>query len=635
MSYRILDAGDAALTIEFGSTIDPALLAAVNALDAAIRRLQEAGELAGVIETMPTFRSLTLFFDPLVTDHDALLSALPPLLAAAEQAPPAAGRRWRLPVCYEGEAAPDLAELAQTLGLGEAEVVALHSGREYRVYMLGFLPGFPFMGDLPAPLRLPRRTQPRVRVAAGSVAIATGLTAIYPWESPGGWHLLGRCPVPLFDARRASPSLLAAGDRVHFDPVSADACRAIEAGLRAGELDPMQWLETAPPPAENAAAGASAQPRLKESALTSPGEAGAQRQEGRPVRAHTELEILSPGAYASIQDGGRRGFRRIGVPWAGALDRRLMRIANALAGRAEDAPLIECFDGGLHLAARGGAVKVAVAGDALLEIDGTDGRRPLAPWRSVTLADGEHLRIRKLGGGGRIAMVAVSGLDLPAVMGSAATYARAGLGGVDGRALAAGLRLALADNADPWGSDRVLPRPPEFAPDPIRLVPGPQDDHFSAAARAALMGGDYRVTAEADRMGIRLEGAGLEHAGAAEIVSDATVPGSIQVPGSGQPIVLLADAHTAGGYPKIATVIGADLGRLAALRPGQSLRFIGVSAAEGARIARAAEAETRALIAAIRPLPADGIDLLALYTTNLVGGVVNAVGAEYRPEVSA
>ena len=145
------------------------------------------------------------------------------------------------------------------------------------------------------------------------------------------------------------------------------------------------------------------------------------------------------------------------------------------------------------------------------------------------------------------------------------------------------------------------------------------------------VGGDYRVTAEADRMGIRLEGARLEHTGAAEIVSDATVPGSIQVPGAGQPIVLLADAQTAGGYPKIATVITADLGRLAALRPGQRLRFATVSAAEGACIARAAEAGTQALIATIRALPADGIDLIALYTGNLVDGVVHALGAEHRP----
>lgn len=253
MSLRILDAGDAALTIEFGSIIDPALLAEVNALDAAVLRRKQAGELPGVIETMPTFRSLTVFFDPLVTDRDAVLATLQPLIAAAEHGSTTDGRHWRLPVCYEGEAAPDLAEVAGAIGIGEDEVVALHSGAEYLVYMIGFLPGFPFMGDLPAPLRLPRRAQPRVRVPAGSVAIATGLTAIYPWESPGGWHLLGRCPVPLFDAGRTSPSLLAAGDRVRFVPVSAQECRAIEAGLASAEIDPMQWLESAPTPAENAA----------------------------------------------------------------------------------------------------------------------------------------------------------------------------------------------------------------------------------------------------------------------------------------------------------------------------------------------------------------------------------------------
>ncbi|HNR61387.1 MAG TPA: 5-oxoprolinase subunit PxpB [Thauera sp.] len=254
MSHRILDAGDAALTIEFGNVIDPALLAAVNALDAAILRLQHGGGLPGVIESMPTFRSLTVFFDPLVTDRDTLLPALQPLIDAVEHCTPTDGRHWQLPVCYEGEAAPDLAEVASTLGIDAAEVVALHSGTEYLVYMLGFLPGFPFMGDLAERLHLPRRSQPRVRVPAGSVAIATGLTAIYPWESPGGWHLLGRCPVPLFDARRASPSLLAAGDKVRFVPVSADEYRTLEAGLRRGEIDPMQWCVADASSASEAAA---------------------------------------------------------------------------------------------------------------------------------------------------------------------------------------------------------------------------------------------------------------------------------------------------------------------------------------------------------------------------------------------
>lgn len=245
VSPRLLDAGDAAFTIEFGDRVDPALLASVNALDRAIAREHAAGRLQGLIETMPTFRSLTVFFDPLVTGRRALIEAIAPLWAGGGADRAIEGRRWRLPVCYEGDFGPDLAETARAIGASVDEVVALHSGTEVRVYMLGFLPGFPFMGDLPERLRLPRRSEPRVRVPAGSVSIAGGLTAIYPWASPGGWHLLGRCPVPLFDARRGSPSLLAAGDKVHFTPVDAAEFARLDAALRAGELDPAACQEQA------------------------------------------------------------------------------------------------------------------------------------------------------------------------------------------------------------------------------------------------------------------------------------------------------------------------------------------------------------------------------------------------------
>ena len=242
MSMCVLDAGDAAFTVEFGDAIDPDLLAAVNALDVGIARLQAEGGLPGVIETMPTFRSLTVFFDPLQTGREVLLEALRPLFAASGHSGGDNGRLWHLPVCYEGIFAPDLAETARSLGISEDEVVALHSGSEYLVYMLGFLPGFPFMGDLPKALRLPRRPEPRLRVPPGSVAIATGLTAIYPWESPGGWHLLGRCPVTLFDAGRESPSLLAAGDHVRFVPVSMAEYERIQRSLKSGDIEPQHWL---------------------------------------------------------------------------------------------------------------------------------------------------------------------------------------------------------------------------------------------------------------------------------------------------------------------------------------------------------------------------------------------------------
>jgi 5-oxoprolinase (ATP-hydrolysing) subunit C len=344
--------------------------------------------------------------------------------------------------------------------------------------------------------------------------------------------------------------------------------------------------------------------------------------------AGCQLEIVATGAMASLQDLGRRGHRRVGVPWAGVLDPRGMRLANALAGQPEGAPVIECFDGGLRLKAHGGSLRLAVAGDAELVIEGDEAPRSVPAWSSLTLRDGQTLLLRRLRHG-RVAAVAVEGLALPRVLGSSATYARAHLGGWQGRALKPGDRLPVPPATA--RADQILPEPPAPARGPLRAVPGPQADHFTETARAAFVAAAYQVSTDADRMGVRLQGPALTHAGAPEIVSDATVPGSIQVPGSGQPIVLLADAQTAGGYPKIGTVIGADLPRLAQARPGDTLQFTWVDVAEGERLARAEEARTRALLAALRPWLPGGIDTEALYTANLVSGVLHALSAEHRP----
>ncbi len=242
-SPRILDLGDAAFTIEFGERIDPLLQSRVRALDLAIGEASLRGRLTGIVETVPTFRSLTVIYDPLVTTRRELTAGIAHILDEAGEAATAEPRHWRLPACYEGEAAPDLAEVAAWIEADTDTVVQLHAGTEYVVYMLGFLPGFPFMGDLPEALQLPRRAEPRVRVPAGSVAIATGLTAIYPWESPGGWHLLGRCPVQLFDPSRADPALLQPGDRVGFFPVGREDYETLSRDLAAGRIDPQRWCE--------------------------------------------------------------------------------------------------------------------------------------------------------------------------------------------------------------------------------------------------------------------------------------------------------------------------------------------------------------------------------------------------------
>ena len=214
MKVRFLSAGDRALVVEFCDRVDRALSEQVLRLDAAIRSTPPAG----IVETVPTFRSLTVYYDPLLANRAELQRAIAAFLDLGEKARSGA-RLWQVPVCYEGGFAPDLAEVARVTGLTPEEVVALHSATQFHVYMLGFLPGFPYMGDLPPQLALQRRADPRLRVPAGSVSIATSLTAIYPYESPGGWHLIGATPIRMFDPERPEPALFAPGDAVRFRQV--------------------------------------------------------------------------------------------------------------------------------------------------------------------------------------------------------------------------------------------------------------------------------------------------------------------------------------------------------------------------------------------------------------------------------
>jgi KipI family sensor histidine kinase inhibitor len=210
--------GEAGWTVELGERVDRATQARVLALRAAIL----AARLAGVTEVVPAYATVAVLFDPLRADADALRARLAALATADEPAQPdpaaAPSRRpaLRIPTRYDG---PDLDEVAGRTGLTRKEVIALHSGREYEVYLLGFAPGFAYLGDLDPALVLPRRSVPRLRVPAGSVAIAAAQTAVYPLPTPGGWHLLGRTELRMFDPGREPPVLLQPGDRVRFEAI--------------------------------------------------------------------------------------------------------------------------------------------------------------------------------------------------------------------------------------------------------------------------------------------------------------------------------------------------------------------------------------------------------------------------------
>jgi KipI family sensor histidine kinase inhibitor len=228
---RFLPSGDAALVVEFGNQVDPEISGLVLTLAHKI----EAAAWPGLIEVVPTFRSLLIYYDPLTLPQSELKKNIQPLLQGLS-ATERTGRRWRLPACYDEEMGLDLAEVAARVGMRVPDLIALHSSATFHVYMMGFLPGFPYLGGLPSALELPRRENPRVKVPRGSVAIAMAMTCIYTLESPGGWHVLARTPIPLWDLRREPPAVLAAGDQIVFAPVSLREFEELQARAGVGEF---------------------------------------------------------------------------------------------------------------------------------------------------------------------------------------------------------------------------------------------------------------------------------------------------------------------------------------------------------------------------------------------------------------
>lgn len=330
------------------------------------------------------------------------------------------------------------------------------------------------------------------------------------------------------------------------------------------------------------------------------------------------LRVRNPGLLTTVQDLGRFGHRRFGVPQSGALDRDALLLANALVGNGADQAALECIGLGPTLTIEDSAVRMAVLG-AQSSITGVDGqRRAVPPGHSMLLQAGDTLAVGPLSAFS--AIIAVEhGIDVEPVLGSRSTYLRGGFGGL-GRKLEAGDRLpikgAVGDRAE-----RRLPTP--VASDPsqaIRVVLGPQDNAFTAGGIETFLSETWRVTNSADRMGFRLEGARIDHENSPDIVSDGAVPGAIQVPGSGQPIVLLADGQSVGGYTKIATVISCDLSRFARHRPGEIVRFAAVTQARAEALAREHDEALRLAIEAMEPVR-EGLNLAALYRENLVSGV--------------
>ncbi|MFO0589404.1 MAG: LamB/YcsF family protein [Polyangiaceae bacterium] len=442
----------------------------------------------------------------------------------------APSRLHTIDVVYDG---PDLDDVARALGVTKADVIAMHTGREHPVQIIGFLPGFAYMGPVDPRLVLPRRGAPRPRVEPQSVAIAGPYTGIYPIASPGGWNLIGRSVGPLpFDPSREEPFLFAPGDRVRF--------RAAEASDA-----PISKKETS-----TRAASATGDAAPREDIGTSDDTAAPERP---------ALVLARAAGIATIQDAGRFGFLSRGVPPSGPLDPELFDAANRALANDRDAAAIELCAGSLVVRARGG-VTISI-----------DGEPP------ITLADGEEIRVGE--GERAVRYVAVrGGVDVPSLLGSRSTLLSARIGGLEGRVLRKDDVLGVGSGGRPLESRSGGPHPDVALPagqeeSEIWIDVGPHLARFPEGAFDVLLRSEWRVSRLVDRTGMRLEGASIPRSGGDVGAPTPMRRGAIQVTTDGTPIVLGPDHPTTGGYPVIATVRGECFGRLARRRPGEGVRF--------------------------------------------------------------
>ena len=538
---RIREAGDSALLLELAAVIDPKLNAQVVGIARAIGQRR----IPGVRDVVPTYRSVAVHFDPLAIDAAALERTM--IECATAPACESTGEVVEVPVVYGGEEGPDLADVAAFAGLSEREVIDRHSAAEYRVFMLGFLPGFAYMGLVDKPIAMPRKATPRLKVPAGSVGIAGRQTGVYPRPSPGGWQLIGRTSLETFDPFRTRPCVMAAGDRVRFTRVDRE---------RAGRTSDSRG--------------------------------------SRPDRAidptgNRLLTIIRPGLFTTVQDLGRWGHQHSGVPVSGPMDAFSHRLANALVGNDADAATLEATILGPEIRFEQRTLVAITGADLGASLDGAavDMNRP------HVCGAGGILRFGQRRHGARTYLACDGGMSVPRVLGSRATHVLSALGGLDGRALIAGDQVPLGSpretGAHGWSGSST----PGLVTR-LRVMQGPQHDDVGNEALETLLGARFMVSPQSDRMGYRLTGSRVGRA-SGDTISDAAFAGGVQIPPSGEPILLMADHQTTGGYPQIVTVITADLPAAGQLAPGDAVEFVMCTRAQAIEALVEQESALRAL----------------------------------------
>ena len=517
--------GDTA--VEYSLSSDPtSLVERLQTLSSIATTIRESS-IRGIRDVVVSPDRVTVIYNPLLIDCLATFEARIRAVLTQPQSPLTSGKIHDVPVRYGGDSGPDFDAVCRDHAIDSKTLIQLHTEPEYVVTAIGFTPGFPYLEGLPKNLNTPRRSTPRRHVPAGSVGIGGSQTGVYPFETPGGWHLIGRTDTKFFDLNSSPPALLQPGDRVHFYETNHVNAQPDSAATIASKY------------------------------VTS-----------------KDIMILEPGLMTTVQDLGRRGFRSSGVPSSGAADRVSALLANSILGNPENAAVLE-------YTLLGPTVQFTT--DCFIAIAGAT-NNSLASLRPIRVRRGDTVHLGHVTKGCRGYLAVAGGICVPPILNSCSTYMAAKLGGYGGRSLQAGDQLAIGKPlvtsfSTTWSlANDVAPLPK--SPCTLRiLTEGPV-----SAAHRAMTNTTMDVSAQSDRMGIRFRGA-LPPLPATSL-SRAVLPGTVQLPPDGSPILLLCDAQTIGGYPVLGHIIAADLPRAAQLCPGDTVCFSETTLAEAHRLLR-------------------------------------------------
>ena len=546
---KIVQASEDSLQIQFEQKICPEVNSRISAFVKSFECV--AKDIPGVLEIVPTYCSVSIYFDEIICEASLLKKRAQEIikeLADIKEFSEDTARIITIPVCYEDkEFAPDLEKVALHAKLSKEEVIKLHSSSDYLIYMMGFLPGFPYLGGMDQRLETPRLETPRTKIPAGSVAIGGAQTGLYPVESPGGWNIIGRTPLRLFDVKRKPFFLYEAGDKIRFLPITREEFENFDESL---------WL---------------AQVAGKSEASIETSDDAADSKE--VYECGGGIKILEPGLLTSIQDSGITGFQKYGIGQSGAMDQISFALANQICGNEKNAACLETTLAGPSIRFVT-ACDFAITG-AVFENATLDGMR-IEMNKKIIAKAGSLLSCGFASKGLRSYIAFSGGLLVPKVFRSSSTNLKSKIGGYMGRKLLADDQLAIGFNKRNLKSlgKEVVAKGFIKNKDVLLLdcIKSSQFDFFQEKIVKKFTDSIYTVSAESDRMGIRFTGPGLE-CGKTDIISDAIPFGAVQITSAGLPVVMAADRQTTGGYAKIACVKKSAMYRLAQALPGTKVRF--------------------------------------------------------------